>query len=99
MAQYDVYPGRSPDIFLLDVQSDLIDDLSTRVVIPLIAVDSGPEKIKRLHPVISIGARDFIVASHLMTAVRKSELKTASMNLSSRHDDLSAAIFMVFNGF
>lgn len=99
MAQYDVYPGHSPDIFLLDVQSDLIEDLSTRIVIPLIPADAGPDKIKTLHPVVSLGARDFIVASHLMTAVQKSELKKASMNLSGRHDAVSAAIFMVFNGF
>ena len=44
MARYDVYPnpGQNPQVpFLLDVQSDLLSVLDTRVVVPLRRLDRG----------------------------------------------------------
>ena len=45
MAQFDVHSNRSPETrdripYLLDVQSDLLDPLATRVVVPLASRDS-----------------------------------------------------------
>jgi len=99
MPQYDVYPSKTAGVWLLDVQSDLIEGLATRVVVPLIRAESGPQKIKRLHPVVTIDERDYIVASQLMTAVPRSELKTVKMNLLHRHDDIVKGLYMVFQGF
>lgn len=99
MAQYDVYPSRSPNIYLLDVQSDLIDGLATRLVIPVIPTSNGPQKIKRLHPTVMIAGEEYLVATQLLAAVPKAELKNSIMNLIGRHDDISNAIFMAFHGF
>lgn len=99
MAQYDVYTSKAPGVFLLDVQSDLIEGLTTRVVVPLLPANAGPHKIKRLHPIIAIDGRDYLVGAHLMTSVNKSELTTPKTNLTHRHDDISKAIYMVFQGF
>jgi len=44
MAQFDVYLNPNPDTrkpipYLLDVQTDLLDTLATRVVVPLILAE------------------------------------------------------------
>lgn len=43
MARYDVYanPGGG---YVLDVQADLLDELKTRIVIPLIIKDMAPSR-------------------------------------------------------
>ena len=37
MAKFDFFPDPGSDGYLLEVQSDLLDGLNTRVVVPLIA--------------------------------------------------------------
>lgn len=50
MARYDVYPN--PDGgYILDVQADLLDDLTTRVVVPLMMATLAPSPAKRLNPI------------------------------------------------
>ena len=36
MARYDVYANPNADGYLLELQTDLLDELKTRVVVPLI---------------------------------------------------------------
>ncbi len=44
MAYLSVYATSNSDL-LLDVQTDLIDIVDTRVVIPLVAIDQAPPSI------------------------------------------------------
>ena len=41
MARYDVFAGAVEGSFLLDVQTDLLDHLNTRVVVPLLPLGGG----------------------------------------------------------
>ena len=50
MARYDVFAGRVEGSYLLNVQSDLLDHLKTRVVIPLLPIQAAPPAIRNLHP-------------------------------------------------
>lgn len=99
MAQYDVYRGWAADTFLVDVQSNLLDELSTRVVIPLLPADAGPQKVKRLYPQIKIEGRDYILATSLLASVSVSALQGKKVNLLDRHDEISDAIHMLIHGF
>jgi toxin CcdB len=40
-----------------------------------------------------------VMATHLMAAVPKSELVTPVANLTSRHDEIIAALDILFQGF
>ena len=52
MAKYDVYRRTEQDGYLLDVQTDLLDELKTRVVVPLIAAGiRRHSQLRRLNPV------------------------------------------------
>ncbi len=98
MARYDVYANPSGS-YVLDVQADLLDDLKTRVVIPLLIRTLAPIPAKRLNPSFEIEGVDHILVTQFMVAIPASTLKKPVMNLSSSHDEIITALDMVFRGF
>ena len=99
MAQYDLYRMPNIDGFLLDLQSDLIDGLPTRVVVPLYPMEPGIRPVKRLHPTFQIEGRSYVMATHQVAAVPKAELSSPLTNLRGKYDDITRAIYMLFQGF
>lgn len=98
MARYDVYPNPTGG-YVLDVQADLLDDLKTRIVIPLLMRTLAPLPAKRLNPSFEIEGVDHILVTQFMAAIPASTLKKPVMNLSSSHDEIITALDMVFHGF
>ncbi|KAB2662169.1 plasmid maintenance protein CcdB [Brucella tritici] len=98
MARYDVYsnPGGG---YVLDVQADLLDELKTRIVIPLIIKTLAPIPAKRLNPSFDIEGEEYVLVTQFMAAIPVSVLKTPVTNLSASHDEIVAALDMVFHGF
>jgi toxin CcdB len=99
MARYDVFAGRVEGSYLLCVQSDLLDHLKTRVVIPLLPIQHVPPPIRKLHPSVEINGRRLLVATHLIATVPASELGEIRLNMTKHHDDIVAALDMLFQGF
>ena len=99
MAKYDIYAGVGDIAYVIDVQSELLDGLNSRVVIPLMAMDEAPLPARRLNPVFEIDGIDHVMVTQFMASVPASILKDAVGNLSSRHDEITNAIDMVFQGF
>lgn len=98
MARYDVYPN--PDGgYILDVQADLLDDLTTRVVVPLMMATLAPSPAKRLNPIFEIEGESYILVTQFLAAIPMSALRQPVANLSALHDDILAALDMVFHGF
>ena len=98
MARFDVYLTGSGD-YLLDVQTDLIPPLGTRVVVPLMPVGAVPHAVGRLHPIFEVEGTQLVMATHLMGAVPQRELGRRIGRLWDRYDDITAAIDMIFLGF
>ncbi|AGB43820.1 CcdB family protein [Mesorhizobium sp. CO1-1-7] len=99
MPRYDVFAGRVEDNYLLDVQSDLLDNFKTRVVVPLLPVATVPPPMRKLHPIFEINGRKLVMATHLIATVPASELVESRLNLAKHHDDIVAALDMLFQGF
>ena len=59
MARFDIFKSRGELGYLLDVQSDLLSGLNTRVVVPLLPKSSAPTPAQRLNPVFSIEGQEF----------------------------------------
>ncbi len=102
MPQFDVYasPGRNADLipFLLDVQSDLLDPLETRLVAPL--VDATRAKaISRLNPECVIEGRRVFLSTQEMSGYPRRALGEPLLNLSQRRDEILAAIDFLIQGF
>ena len=55
MGQFDVYENPNVETnqvipYLLDIQADLLANLKTRVVVPLVSIESVGKTIKHLNP-------------------------------------------------
>ncbi|TJU93929.1 MAG: plasmid maintenance protein CcdB [Mesorhizobium sp.] len=99
MARYDFYRNADGNGYLLDVQSDLLEGLSTRVVIPLMLPQIAPVPGRRLNPTFAIDGKDHVMVTQFISAFTASELSDAEGNLSKHHDDIVAALDMLFQGF
>ena len=99
MARFDVYKMVKDGGFLLDVQTDLLSGLNTRVVVPLLQRNAAPIPAQRLNPVLEIENVEVIMATQFLAAVPETELKEVVGNLDGSRSEISAALDMVFSGF
>ena len=99
MAKYDVYKHPDGDRYILDVQTDLMDDFDTRVIVPLVALDLAPKIAKRLNPIFTIEGVQMSMVTQFIATVPKAMLKTPITNLNSEFDKITQALDMVFQGF
>ena len=102
MPQFDVYanPGRNADLIplLLDVQSDLLDPLDTRLVAPLVEATRA-KAISRLNPDLIIEGRRLFLSTQEMSGYPRRALGEPLLNLSQRRDEILAAIDFLIQGF
>ena len=99
MAQFDVYAGvgRSK-IHVVDLQSDALDQLTTRIVAPLVP-QAGTHIISTLNPVVEIQGTQFAILMQEMAAVRLRELQRRIDSLQEYQDEIKRALDLVFYGF
>ena len=98
MARYDIY--KNPDGgYLLDVQADLLGVLTTRVVVPLLPYERAPQPAERLNPVFDIDGKSFVMTTQFLAAVPSAILIGPVDNFLRHHDQIVAALDMVFHGF
>lgn len=105
MARFDVYanPGthaRTPP-YLLDVQSDLLDGLDSRMVIPLRCREQFPQVTlpARLIPALQIEGRDYLLETPKMAAVPRKILKTPVSSLAAEHIHITAALYCLLQDY
>lgn len=105
MARFDVYAntGRHANTtpYLLDVQSDLLDGLGSRMVIPLRSLKHFP-KVKlsnRLTPVLRIEGGDYLLETPKMGAVPQRVLKSPVASLAEEQIQIIAAVDFLFQGY
>ena len=76
--QFTIYrnKGNARDYpYLLNVQSDIIDELNTRMVIPLVRLAAFIGRpAQRLNPVISVEGKKHLVLTQEMASVRLGQL-------------------------
>ena len=105
MARFDVYenPGSHAVTtpYLLDVQSDLLDGLDSRMVVPLRSLAHFP-KVKlptRLTPVLTVEGQDFLLETPKMGAVPKRILTSPITSLLDDQAEITAALDFLFQGY
>lgn len=99
MAQYDVFLNLDGSGYLLNVQSDLLDGLSTRLVIPLLPASQAPTPATRLNPMVNIGDQTHVMVTQFMAAVPEKLLTKHITSAVHMRDEITAAIDMLTHGF
>lgn len=99
MAKYDVFPNPSGDGFLLDVQTDLLSDLNTRVVVPILPRSRAPKPATRLNPSFDIDGEPVVMVTQFMAAVPVGILKSSVASLEEEFEKITVAIDMLMQGF
>jgi len=85
--------------FLLDVQSDLIAELGTRVVVPLLTASAMKGKIlKTLTPTFEIEGRQYVMVTPQLAGIAKKQLGTRVAELSAQRDEIIAALDLLITG-
>ena len=97
MARFDLYFVEGE--YLLDVQTNLLDGLHTRLVVPVVPLADAPRPAGRLNPVLDVGGQLFSLQTHLMGAIPARLLGRPVDNLMRHYDRIIAAVDMIFNGF
>lgn len=84
--------------YLVDVQNDLLSDLDTRIVVPLVLAKSFGRPVDRLHPTFTIRDQRVVMATHLLAAVRRRTLGASVASLVDHRDTIIAAIDVLWSG-
>jgi toxin CcdB len=84
--------------YLLDVQADLVADLATRIVVPLVRAASFGRRADPLHPVFVVDGEEVVMATHLLAAVRRSAIGARVASLLDRRAVIIGAIDVLSSG-
>ena len=103
MPQFGVYVNsntRTKDSvpYLLDVQSDLLDSLATRVVIPLIEISKTSKPITRLNPIFEIGESSVVLSTQELAGVPSNVLGAFVVSLREHRSDIVNALDLLLTG-
>jgi len=104
MAQFTVCRNKNPQTrlavpFLLDVQTDLLNDLETRVVVPLCPISAMKGKaLRTLMPVLEIEGESFVMLTPQMAGIPKSELGVPVTRVEKYRFEIIAAIDFLLTG-
>lgn len=102
MARFDVYrfAARAAPL-VVDVQADVLEDLASRVVVPLApARNAGREALPRLKPRITVDGKEYILMTTDIAALPRARLGPRVGNIQAEHrDDIINALDFLLVGF
>jgi toxin CcdB len=104
MAQFAVYRNKNPKSksaypYLVDVQSDLLSDLQTRVVVPLAKFTALRKKpIRDLTPVVDVDGGKYLLLIPQLAGISIGELGQPLGTVSAHRDEIVAAVDFLITG-
>jgi toxin CcdB len=103
MARFDTYNNPNPRsqkraVYLLDVQADILADLSTRMVVPLVASSDFGPPATRLNPVFEIGNGQYVMATAEMAAISRKDIGERVGSLGAHSTDILNAVDFLISG-
>lgn len=99
MVRFDLYQNPDRNGYLLDVQSDLLSDLNTRVVVPLMSLDDAPIPATILNPVFDIREVPHVMVTQFLSAVPIGLLRRPVGSLAQQSEAITRALDFLYQGF
>lgn len=98
MAKCDVFTRRSGAGYLLDCQADLLSQLNTRFVVPLLPAREAPKPAARLNPVFELEGGPHVMMTQFAAAIPAAELGEKIASLRDRDTVIINALDMLISG-
>lgn len=105
MPQFAVYRNENPGSceefpFLVDVQADLLEELGTRVVVPLAKSEALIDfPTQYLTPLIKFQGRPYALLTPQLAGISRDELGSQAGSLADQERAISIAIDFLLRGF
>ena len=104
MAQFDVYTNPMVDQvnripYWLNLRSDHIDQLASRVIIPLRNLSNMGPRIDGLRPLVTVGKQQLCADVPSVASFAARLLKTPHSSVADQRHDLIAASGYLISGF
>lgn len=104
MAQFDICLNPNPDSapaipYLIEVQSDLLESVSTRVVVPLALRSERGQPAKYLNPQFEIEGVQVVMVTEQIAGIPKRALGKKMLSLEMQRVQIMDAIDFLFRGF
>jgi len=84
--------------YLLDVQADMLNSLETRIMVPLVRIADFGRRAGRLHPMFTVCGEEFVMATHLLAAIRFIGLGRAVESLALHRSEIIGALDVLLVG-
>ncbi|MDX1716355.1 MAG: CcdB family protein, partial [Anderseniella sp.] len=98
MAQFDVYRLKALNGYGVDIQHAHLDQLPSRLMLPLLPPAAFAGGINRLNPLVEVNGESFVIKTEFATAIGVRELGKPVANLSDHRDQIIAAMDMLVTG-
>lgn len=99
MARFDVYRMRDSADVVLDCQADLLTNLPTRFVVPLVPAERFRALYPRLNPVFKIDEDAYAMATQMAATVPRSRMADPIATLAGEQDAIMNALDMLLTGY
>ena len=101
MARFDVYRVRQAeqDQLVVDVQSDFVSAIGTRVVVPLVPTPWFTPPVRVLNPFVEISGQRLMVLTQELVSVPARVLRNPLASLANCHDDIRRALDILLTGY
>ena len=84
--------------YLLELQTDLLNGLGTRLVAPLVPTSRFGTPAARLNPVFRIGNRSFVMDTALIAGVPNAQMGDTIASLADRNPEILGALDFLVSG-
>ena len=99
MAQFDIYRHDKGGVaFLVDLQDEMLEGLSTRIVAPLVTANEMTAPMNTVNPRVVVNGQPYILMSHLLAAIPLSSLGKPVCSAKEQRGDIIAALDLLFTG-
>ena len=104
MAQFMVYQNKNPNTqknypYFVDIQSNLLNDLRTTVVIPLCSLALyGKKPMTKICPIVMFDGNQYVALAQQLAGIDRKILGSEVAAIGEYRNDLIAAIDFIVSG-
>jgi len=99
--RFDVYkmPKGGKPGYLLDVQADLVEELKTRIVVPLYTDARLPVIFRDLNPWFDVLGERVVMMTQELASIEKRHLRRPVASIAQCREEITRALDLLFTGF